>query len=126
MGKGENIGYKQFSLSFIPFKNIFQDCRNGLMPIFCTTLFIQSVIFQTILNRFDTSLRAVFSSPEYEVSRVSYCDSAVSIVRRALSTFTCERSRGLIFSPIIMKLSQNVCLEKISDDFENGSYRVKN
>ena len=34
-------------------------------------------------------------------------------------------SRGHIFSPIIMKLSQNVCLDEISDRFENGSCWVK-
>ena len=38
----------------------------------------------------------------------------------------CVRSRGYIFSPITMKLGQNVCLDKISDEFENGSCRVKN
>ena len=35
-------------------------------------------------------------------------------------------SSGHIFSPIIMKLGQNVCLDKISDEFENESCRVKN
>ena len=34
-------------------------------------------------------------------------------------------SRGHIFSPIIMKLGQNVCLGEISDEFENGSCWVK-
>ena len=38
----------------------------------------------------------------------------------------CVRCRGHIFSPIIMKLGQNACLDKISDDLENGSYWVKN
>ena len=33
----------------------------------------------------------------------------------------CVRSRGHIFSPIIMKLGQNVCLDEISDKFENRS-----
>ena len=31
-----------------------------------------------------------------------------------------------IFSPIIMKLGQNVCLDVILDEFENGSFRVEN
>ena len=35
-------------------------------------------------------------------------------------------SRGLIFSLILVKLGQNVCLNEIWDDFENGSCRVKN
>ena len=40
----------------------------------------------------------------------------------------CVRSKGRIFSPIIMKptCSQNVCLDEISDEFENGSCQVKN
>ena len=38
----------------------------------------------------------------------------------------CVRSRGHIFSPIIMKLGQNVCLDEILDELENGSCRVKN
>ena len=35
-------------------------------------------------------------------------------------------SRGHIFSPIIRKLGQNVCLDEVSDEFENGSCWVKN
>ena len=38
----------------------------------------------------------------------------------------CVRSRGHISSLIIMKLGQNVCLDKMSDMFENGSCQVKN
>ena len=38
----------------------------------------------------------------------------------------CVCSRSHIFSPIIMKLDQNVCLDEISDVFENGSGQVKN
>ena len=64
--------------------------------------------------------------------RVSYCDCAVSIVRRPSSTFCLVYAvearfsvQGNIFHPIIMKLNQNVCLHKISDKFENGSCQVK-
>ena len=38
----------------------------------------------------------------------------------------CARFRGQNFSPILMKFGQNVCFDKISDEFENGSCRVKN
>ena len=38
----------------------------------------------------------------------------------------CVNSRGHIFSPIIMKLGQNNFLDEISEEFENGSCRVKN
>ena len=36
------------------------------------------------------------------------------------------RSRGYIFSRIIVKLDQNVCLDEIFDEFENRLCRVKN
>ena len=36
------------------------------------------------------------------------------------------RSRGHIFSRILMKVDQDVCLDDISDEFENGSHGVKN
>ena len=38
----------------------------------------------------------------------------------------CVRSRGHIFSRILMKVGQDVCLDDISDKFENGSRGVKN
>ena len=39
---------------------------------------------------------------------------------------TCVCPRGHMFSPIIMKLGQNVCLDEILDEFENESCHVKN
>jgi len=36
------------------------------------------------------------------------------------------RTRSPIFSPIFMKLSQNMCPKKILDEFENGSSWMKN
>ena len=38
----------------------------------------------------------------------------------------CVRSRGHIFSQIIVKLGQNICLDKILDEFENRLCQVKN
>ena len=38
----------------------------------------------------------------------------------------CVRSRGHILSRILMKVGQDVCLDDISDEFENGSRGVKN
>ena len=38
----------------------------------------------------------------------------------------CVRSRGHFFSPILMKLGQNVCLDKITNEFELASCGVKN
>ena len=37
----------------------------------------------------------------------------------------CARSRGHIFSPIIMNLGQNVCLDKISLEFRMGYVGLK-
>ena len=37
----------------------------------------------------------------------------------------CAPSKGHIFSPDIMKLTQNVCLDEISNEFKNGSCRVE-
>ena len=36
----------------------------------------------------------------------------------------CVCCRGHIFNPIIMKFGQNVCLDVVSHEFENGSGRV--
>ena len=38
----------------------------------------------------------------------------------------CVCFRGSIFQSLIMKLYQNVCLDEVSDQFENGSCQVKN
>ena len=38
----------------------------------------------------------------------------------------CVGCRGHIFSQIIVKLGQNVCLDEILDEFENSMCRVKN
>ena len=58
----------------------------------------------------------VFSSYEHIVLRVRYCDHAVSIVRCVSSVvlsvdncLLCVHPRGHIFSPVFMKLGQNVC-----------------
>ena len=38
----------------------------------------------------------------------------------------CVRSGGQIFGLIFMKLGQNVCVDEISNSFENGSCPVNN
>ena len=38
----------------------------------------------------------------------------------------CVCSTGHIFSQMIMKLGQNICLDEISDEFKSGSCWVKN
>ena len=38
----------------------------------------------------------------------------------------CVNSRAHIFSPMLMKLCQTICLDKILEEFENGLCRMKN
>ena len=37
----------------------------------------------------------------------------------------CVCCRGHIYRPMIMKLDQNVCVDELSDEFQNGSCLVK-
>ena len=78
---------------------------------------------QSLLSRETIQNTFFFSSPEQEVLRSSYYDSVVSVVRRLLclvNFLACVRSRDYIFSPIIMKLGQSVCLDEISHEFERA------
>ena len=52
--------------------------------------------------------------------------SGVRHVSSVVNFISCVRFRDHIFSPIIMELGQNVCLDEISDEFGNGSCLVKN
>ena len=58
-----------------------------------------------------------FWLPEHKGLRVSFCYHAVSVV----NIVPCVRSRGHIFSWILIKLGRNVCLDEILDEFEIGS-----
>ena len=69
--------------------------------------------------------------------KVSFWDTEMSVVRRAScgvrrassvvrQQLACVHSRGHSFDLIFMKLGQIVDIDEISDDFENGSCRVKN
>ena len=83
----------------------------------------------TILSPFIYMAFTFLAHHEHEVLMVSYCDRAVSGVRRASSVVNflpCVRSRGHSFGRILMKVGQDVCLDEISDEFENGSCGVKN
>ena len=54
-------------------------------------------------------------------SRISLKLGHVGLKTRSLGQILeklCVRSRGHIFSPILMKLGQNVCLDKISNEFK--------
>ena len=58
---------------------------------------------------------------------ISTCPSSfVCHSSYVVNFLACVSSRGHIFSLIIMKLDRNVCLDEISNEFENGSCQVKN
>ena len=53
-------------------------------------------------------------------SRMGHIESKSRSLHQILEK-PCVCSRGHIFSPVIMKLGQNVCLAEISDESKNGS-----
>ena len=59
--------------------------------------------------------------------RVSYCDSAVSVVcHKSLTFYLVYALEATIFCPMIMKLGKNVCLEEKIDKMENRLCLAKN
>ena len=88
------------------------------------------MIFWSICDECCTSEHPFFSGFEAEKGlRVIYaCVLYTAFYGRLLGQVLeklCVRSKGHIFSQIIMKLGQNVCLEVILDEFEKGSCWVK-
>ena len=51
--------------------------------------------------------------------KIGHVGSKTSSIGQILEK-ACVPSGGHIFSPIIMKLGENVCLTEISDEFESG------
>ena len=58
-------------------------------------------------------------------SKIGHVGSKAKSIGQILEKH-CVRSIGHIFSRMIMKLGQNVCLDKILDELENGSCQGKN
>ena len=54
--------------------------------------------------------------------KMGYLGSKTRLIGQILEKY-CVCSRGHIFSPIIMTFGQNVCLDKMSDEFENVKTR---
>ena len=61
----------------------------------------------------------VFSSPEHNVLKVCLCGRPMSVVRR--QNLPCGLSRGRISCSVKLKLGQNGCLEKVSQEVEFSS-----
>ena len=77
-------------------------------------------------------IKIIFSSLEHEVLRISCCDSNVFVVVCA-SFIACHQLFGLCThqrphfqSDYHETSSECVCLDEISNEFENGSCQVKN
>jgi hypothetical protein len=73
----------------------------------------------------------IFSSPDQEVVKVRYSDGAMSCVRRR-PTFVINNwvvnslAVTVLIDWMIIKLCQNVCINEIQIEFEDGLSRVKN
>ena len=67
----------------------------------------------------------LFSSPEHEVLIVSFCDSAVSVICRASSTFCHVYALEATFADSRETWS-DYFFDEIPDKNENGSCQVKN
>ena len=106
-------------------------CDSDVSVILCTSFIVRRQLFGLC-----TLYRPHFLSDYHETcsdclmmkSRMSLKMGHVRSNTRSLGQ-TSENpyvySRGHIFSPIIMKLGQNVCLDQVLDRFENGSCWVK-
>ena len=99
-----------------------------ILEKYCS-LMLYHTIRKAQVSEYSAIMALLLAHHEHEVLMVSYWDSAVSGVRRASSVVNflpCVCSRGHSFGRILMKIGQDVCLDEISDEFENGSCGVKN
>ena len=91
-----------------------------------STFYLVYALEATVLVGYSRKLVRMFVSMK---SRTSSKMGHVGSKTRSLGQILekpCVRSRGHIFSRILMKVGQDVCLDDISDEFENGSRGVKN
>ena len=79
-----------------------------------------TILTQTSLNLLSTIVLMI--------SQTSLIMGQMGSKSRSLGQFleeSCLHSRGHIFSPIFLKVGQNVCLDNISVKFDHGSIKVK-
>ena len=89
----------------------------------------QDVCLDDISDEFENGSHGVVRMFVWMISRMSSKMGHVGSKTRSPGQILgkpCVRSRGHIFSRILMKVGQDVCLDDISDEFENGSRGVKN
>ena len=65
------------------------------------------------------------SRKSWKNSKVGYVGSKARSLGQILEK-RCVCPRGLIFIPVLMRIGQNVCLDEILNEVENGSCKVKN
>ena len=58
--------------------------------------------------------------------KMGQVESKTRSIGKIVEKKPCVRSKGYIFSLIVMKLGQNVYLDEVCDKFENGSCLVEN
>ena len=91
-----------------------------------STFYLVYALEATVLVGYSWKLVRMFVSMK---SRTSSKMGHVGSKTRSLGQILekpCVRSRGHILSRILMEVGQDVCLDDISDEFENGSRGVKN
>ena len=85
-------------------------------------------IFSPIIMKLLTMFVLMKSRTSLKIGHVwsnESCQVKTTVIRSNIKKH-CVRFRGNIFCLIILKRGQKVCLDKISDEFENGSCQVKN
>ena len=82
-------------------------------------------IFSPVLMNFRNLVRMFVSVKSRTSSKLGHVGSKTRSLGQILEKH-CVPSRGHIFSPILIKLDQNVCLDEISDEIEIWSCGVKN
>ena len=80
---------------------------------------------ENIVGKETKIVSSIFSSPEHEVLRVSYCDHSPSVGVRCPFTFSCLHSSIYKYLPISTKLGPYIYDHKIWDEFDYGTNRTR-
>ena len=127
-----NINWQKLTVIFISSPE-----RKVLMVSYCdravsivyhasSTFYLVYALEATFSVQSSWNLVRMFGSIKSETtSKLGHVGSKTRSLSQILEK-PCVRSRSHIFSPILMKLGQNVCPDEISDEFEIGSCGVKN
>ena len=91
-----------------------------------STFYLVYALEATVLVGYSWKLVRMFVSMKSRTSsKMGHVGSKTRSLGKILEK-PCVRSRGHILNRILMEVGQDVCLDDISDEFENGSRGVKN